>query len=96
MPPRPGCGDAYSLRTHVGLSVGWADTYPWFFAGQFIEVTGVPDGRYLVCATADADGRVLEGREHDNQSWARIRVRDDDLTLLRDGRSPCAAHLPPP
>ena len=37
-----------SITSHAGLSVGWADNYPWFFAFQWIDITGLPGGTYQV------------------------------------------------
>ena len=31
-----------------GISVGWADVYNWFLADQYIEISGVPDGLYVI------------------------------------------------
>ena len=95
-PPNPGCGTPSSLSTRVGLSVGWGDIYPWNFAGQYIDVTNLPNGRYLVCATANPKGRYRELHDWNNQAWARIRITGGSLTVLADGRSQCAKQLPPP
>jgi hypothetical protein len=35
------------------MSVGWADTYNWFLPGQYVEVTGVLDGEYILDTTVD-------------------------------------------
>jgi hypothetical protein len=50
----------------LGISVGWADVYPWWFAGQYIDVTGLPDGQYWLEAEIDPDGRLQETNETDN------------------------------
>ncbi len=39
---------------------GWADIYPWDFSGQYIDVTGVPAGEYLLCVTADPAKRFRQ------------------------------------
>jgi hypothetical protein len=90
----PGCATPSSLRTHVGLSVGWADAYPWNFAGQWIDTTGLPDGAYLVCSTVDPEDRFTEERENNNQAWTRIQITGMRLRVVDDGRGACARQLP--
>lgn len=36
-----------------GISVGWADIYNWYLADQYIEISGVPDGVYVIETTAN-------------------------------------------
>lgn len=93
-----GCGRSDSTSLRMGLSVGWADYYGWFLPRQWIDTTGVDDGRYLLCSTANAQGHWLEKNGSNNQSWAEIRLLDngadaDTVTVLRTGRSACADQL---
>jgi hypothetical protein len=64
-----------------GISVGWADVYNWFLPGQFIEVSGLPDGYYRLETEADPNntiGRVQREGQHDVGSpAARRRPRGD-------------------
>ena len=59
--PRRGAtsnGAAARRRPHsikIGLSVGWADVYPWNFAWQWVNVTGLPAGRTCSSSVADPD-----------------------------------------
>jgi hypothetical protein len=68
------CGVRNSKSIKVGLSVGWSDIYPWNFAWQWINVTGVPAGQYLLKLTADPGQDFLEKREDNNCNWTRIRI----------------------
>ncbi|RYY45867.1 MAG: hypothetical protein EON53_09920, partial [Actinomycetales bacterium] len=49
------CGEGRPGATQIvhGLSVGWGDTYPASLPDQGIDITGIPDGTYLVRVTAD-------------------------------------------
>jgi hypothetical protein len=67
-----------------GMSVGWADVYNWFLADQYIEVTGVPDGYYLLDTRADADGLVVEANENNNRATALIRICGDTAEIVGD------------
>jgi hypothetical protein len=99
--PRPvfsfwDCGTSASQALRVGLSVGWGDIYPWDFGGQYIDITAVPDGDYLLCLTADPMGHFLETRDRDNDSWARITLSSDPaspLTVTEVGRTSCNGQL---
>jgi hypothetical protein len=84
-----GCGTRTSTETHVGLSVGWMDVYPWNFAYQWIDITGVPNGSYRVCVTGDPLERFVETREGNNQVWANIRIQDGQVSVRKRGRSAC-------
>ena len=68
------CGTRSSKSIKVGLSVGWSDIYPWNFAWQWINVTGLPAGQYLLKLTADPGLNFIEAREDNNCNWTRIRI----------------------
>ena len=68
------CGVRNSRAIKVGLSVGWSDIYPWNFAWQWINVTGLPAGEYLLKLSADPGQNFLEAREDNNCNWTRIRI----------------------
>lgn len=98
---KPGCatGNPESLKINEGLSVGWLDLYPWDIASQWIDTTGLPNGHYLLCETADPKNAWLENHENNNEAWARIRIsRDadghDHLTWSSSGQSRCSGQVP--
>ena len=67
------CGhDPNQLTTTMGLSVGWGDPYHWTTAFQWIDITGVPSGRYRLFVTADAAGWFEETDQTNNATWADI------------------------
>jgi hypothetical protein len=68
------CGVRASLTNRAGLSVGWADNYPWYFAFQWIDITGLPGGTYQVRVTADIQDYYDERVERDNCVWTRIHI----------------------
>lgn len=70
----------------MGLSAGWGDVYRWQRPGQFVDFSGQPDGDYVVRATVDALGNVLESDETDNASYAWVRVSGDEVTVVERGR----------
>ena len=68
------CGTRRTLSNRVGISVGWGDRYPWNFTFQWIDITGLPAGRYVVRSTVDIGNWYRETNDYDNCSWARIRI----------------------
>lgn len=44
----PDTGKTYLVN---GITNGWADNYVWFLADQFIEVSGLGDGYYIIETT---------------------------------------------
>lgn len=85
----PWCGTQQTLHNRVGISVGWGDRYPWNFAYQWIDVTGLAGGRYTVRATVDIQDWYQEANDYDNCRWARIKIPkaglSNNVTVLRTG-----------
>lgn len=55
-----------------GISVGWADEYGDFLDGQFIDITGVASGDYVLEAEVNAEHVFQETNYRDN--WTAISV----------------------
>ena len=66
------CGSRRSLSTRSGISVGWGDNYPWNFAYQYIDITGLPSGTYTLRAVVDLFGQFTEQYETNNCSYVRL------------------------
>lgn len=49
-----------------GITSGWADVYDWYLPDQYIEVSGIPDGTYLLQTVADPDNGLVEADESNN------------------------------
>lgn len=96
----PASKDLLELTT--GLSVGWSDVYGWGYAGQWVDLAGLPDGQYLLCITADPAGYFRESRKDNNEAWVRIRLRSSGAAdtyqlrfrVLDQGRTRCQSQLP--
>lgn len=70
-----------------GVSVDWVDVYDLATPGQYIEISGVPDGYYLLQITVDPDRRLHEQRTTDNVVWQRIRLCGDKAEILGRAKS---------
>ncbi len=84
-----GCGTPTSLTTKMGLRAGWSDTYPWNFAGQYIDVTGIPKGRYLMCVTADPKKRFRQVDTTNDDAWVILQLKASSVQVIDIGRSSC-------
>ena len=71
-----------------GISVGWADVYNWFLADQYIEISGVPDGVYVLETVANPTRTVHETSYADNAVRVTIRLRGDTVDLVNDPAMP--------
>ena len=69
------CGaDPTVLSQTMGLSVGWGDAYWFDIVDQWIDITGVKNGRYRLTATADAQNWFLESDETNNLTWTELHL----------------------
>jgi len=68
------CGTRNALTNRTGMSVGWGDRYPANFAFQWIDITGLPGGTYMLRATVDQQNWYRELNNNDNCVWARITI----------------------
>lgn len=98
-PPVPGavavpainhnCGRSLAGLMHMrmGIDVGWGDDYAAFLEFQYIEITHVPPGRYVVVHRADPDHRLAVGNRADDVASALIEltppVRAGGLPVVR-------------
>jgi hypothetical protein len=77
--PAPDCLEPESTSGGLdhfkqGMSVGWTDEYNWFLPGQYVEVTGVPNGDYILDTTVDPTGRLVETDKTNNCGSVRVRL----------------------
>ncbi|MFN2483713.1 MAG: lysyl oxidase family protein [Candidatus Limnocylindria bacterium] len=72
----------------MGLSVGWGDEYPSNIGLQYIDITGLAYGDYVLTIAADPLAQFVESNDTNNSNWARIRIRKNGVTLLAQGAQP--------
>ena len=86
------------LEVFEGISTGYGDNYFAQLEGQYVDVTGLPAGRYRLLHTANPTGTLLETDYRDNVaaavlrlSWPRGKQRRPRVRVLRrcDGRGRC-------
>ena len=64
--------------TVQGLSRGWIDIYDKDVPGQYIDITGLPEGQYWLESEVDPDDVILETDETNNVSRVKITVGDPE------------------
>lgn len=70
-----GKGKPRLLRVREGISVGWYDNYEAYLEGQYIDVSAVPDGRYVLVHRSNPSRRVRETSYENNSSSALLELR---------------------
>jgi hypothetical protein len=78
-------GNPNALNVTMGLSVGWGDMYSASTNFQWIDITGLPNGKYKLTATADPKHFVSEASYANNGATARIRITTSGVTVLSYG-----------
>lgn len=79
---------------HVtGISPGWADVYRHELADQYIEITDLRDGHYLLATELDPSRTLRETTRRDNTTSTHIVICGDDVLVGGPGVS-CTRPLP--
>jgi len=66
----------------VGISAGWKDIYRWELPDQFVEITGIPDGFYVLEIELDPNNVFVEANERNNKMCVVLELAGSDATLL--------------
>lgn len=70
----PAASDGVTDHYRQGVTHGWADVYDWYLPDQYIEVSGVGDGYYLLEFCADPFDEIEEENERNNCIANHIRL----------------------
>ena len=80
-------GDPGALRVREGISPGYGDDYDPWLEGQYVDVTDVPPGEYVLVHVADPDRLVFEETRRNNTASALVRLSETpegrDVEVLR-------------
>jgi hypothetical protein len=69
-----GPGEPELLRVVEGLSPGYGDVYPANIEGQYLDVTGLPGGDYVLINRVNGDGALLESHYRNDVASVLIRL----------------------
>lgn len=70
LPPR----EYFDCAGVHGVSVGWIDYYHHATHGQYVDITGAPEGIYYLVVTANPDKLFLESNYENNRVWVSFRL----------------------
>lgn len=57
-----------------GITVGWSDLYDWDVEGNWIDVTGLPSGEYMLEIEVNPEHVIQEGNYSDNAAALPVTV----------------------
>ena len=90
--PKTGCDGESTLGLNMGLSPGWQDPYTWALPDQRLDITGLPDGRYRLVATADPNNWFREVDERNNDAWVDVVLKTSvyppSVSLIEESPDP--------
>lgn len=67
-----------------GISPGWGDVYTWDTADQFLNITGVPNGRYAIVERVNPNGDMLATSPHPC-SYTDVALTQSSATAVGSG-----------
>lgn len=82
------CEDRGDGVVPMGLSVGWGDEYPSTIAFQYIDISGLPNGEYVLTVVADAESAFVEADETNNSASVRIRIDKRGVSVVATSALP--------
>jgi hypothetical protein len=78
-PPESNCDDP---NKPLGWSVGWGDEYDQTDDGQPIDLTGVPDGTYILQGIVDPQHVLTESDPSNNVVDTEVQISGNSVTVL--------------
>lgn len=67
--------------SNQGISIGWADVYGAGLEGQYIVITGVPDGTYRLVSITDPFDRLHEEPRTNNTGEVTLTISGSTVTV---------------
>lgn len=77
-----GRGRTRLLRLRQGISPGYGDDYVPALEGQLVNLTGVPDGRYLLVHRVNDDRSIRESSYENNAASVLLELRGHTVRIL--------------
>lgn len=84
-PRRSDCDPPKRARGSMYLSPGWMELYHAATVGNYVDVRGLPRGKYLLKVVLDAGKKIRESNEDDNTSFAVFELRGARVRLISRG-----------
>jgi Lysyl oxidase len=87
-----GRGDPGLRAVEEGISVGYGDDYAPYLEGQYVDVTGLPAGRYVLVHLANPGRALREASYGNNAASVALRLTASSVEIL--ARCPDSAGCP--
>jgi Lysyl oxidase len=71
-----------ALNVGEGISVGWMDTYGYLLVNQWIDITDLADGRYVLMLYADPNHSFTEANPNNNTASATLSISGSTVRVL--------------
>jgi Lysyl oxidase/S-layer homology domain len=78
--------DPNALSNRMGISIGWGDLYAWNVTWQWIDITDLPAGVYVVRAMADPYQFFAETNDQNQCDSVQISWTDDSNVVNVEGQ----------
>jgi hypothetical protein len=95
-PRYQGCGASGDTSVTTGLSVGWGDTYLWNLGLQYVDITGLPAGRYRLTTSVNTSLGFAESNTSDGTTWVDFSLFGNTILVLGYGPAPTPSQPAPP
>ena len=82
-PPSCSPGQPDALTASMGLSVGWGDIYPANIALQYVDITGLPQGKYKLTASANPNNQAFESNYSNDSVWAKLQINNNSVKVIQ-------------
>jgi hypothetical protein len=82
LPGSPNSPVYLGQNQYLGISVGWADVYPSYFAGQFIDITGLPSGQYWLESEIDPFNLLQESDDTNNITRVLVNLTVPEPAII--------------
>ena len=92
MAPAPHAQYGGCIWTRQGISAGWIDSYESHIGGQYVDITGLPDGVYALESVVDPDNIILEGDDMNNGARVYFRLTEETVIVIGETYTPPATR----
>ncbi len=80
-------GGNSALQTTMGLSTGWGDVYWWNLVDQYVDVSGLPNGKYRLETVVNPDLGLSQSNSANDLTWVDISMKRNNVTIESYGPS---------
>ncbi len=80
-------GGSSALQVKMGLSTGWGDAYWWNTVGQYVDVSGLPNGTYRLETVVNPNLGISQANSTNDLTWVDLRLKGDSVKIESYGPS---------